>query len=81
MGALLASVKLAVPVLTRGADRRGEYMGAYQMVFSLAFAASALAGTAVLEHFGAVVLWTGVFVAGCVSAGLMMGIDGKELKI
>ena len=53
------------------AERRGEYMGLYQMTFSLAFALSASAGTAVLENFGGVTLWTGAFVAGCVSAALL----------
>jgi MFS family permease len=53
------------------AERRGEYMGLYQMTFSLAFAMSASSGTAVLEHFGGATLWMGTLVAGVVSAILL----------
>ncbi|MBX2990869.1 MAG: MFS transporter [Bacteroidetes bacterium] len=59
------------------AERRGEYMGLYQMMFSLAFALSALVGTAILDQFGATTLWTATLVAGLVSAGMMWGVKGE----
>lgn len=49
-------------------ERRGMYMGLFQMTFSLSFALSGWAGTTVLEQFGGAALWTSTFVAGCVSA-------------
>lgn len=52
-------------------ERRGEYMGVFQMVFSLGFSLSALFGTAMLEQFGATVLWGATFAAGCVSAVML----------
>ncbi len=59
-------------------ERRGEYMGLYQMTFSLGFALSAWVGTAVLDQFGATTLWTATFVAGCVSAAMMWRVKGEE---
>jgi len=52
-------------------ERRGEYMGVYQMTFSLSFAVSAWIGTEVLSAFGAAILWMLMFVAGTVSAALL----------
>lgn len=49
-------------------ERRGMYMGLFQMTFSLSLALSGWAGTSMLEHFGGVALWSSTFVAGCVSA-------------
>jgi MFS family permease len=49
-------------------ERRGMYMGMFQMTFSLSFSLSGWAGTTVLQHFGATVLWASTFVAGCASA-------------
>ncbi len=54
--------------------RRGEYMGAYSLSFSLAFAVAPWAGTAVFAEFGAVVLWTAVFAVGCISAMMMLQV-------
>ena len=54
--------------------RRGEYMGAYSLSFSLAFAVAPWAGTAVFAEFGAAVLWTAVFIVGCISALMMLQV-------
>ncbi len=49
-------------------ERRGEYMGLYQMVFSFAFAVGPWLGTAALAHFGPTALWTGTLAASLLSA-------------
>ncbi len=38
--------------------RRGEYLGLYTMAFGVAFSVGPWLGTLVLEHWGAVALWT-----------------------
>jgi len=55
-------------------SRRGEYSGLYTMTFSIAFALGPWAGTAVLQHEGARVLWTLTFVLGLISAALLLRI-------
>jgi MFS family permease len=57
--------------------RRGEYMGAYSLSFSLAFAFAPWAGTTVFAAFGAVALWTSVFVVGCMSALMMLQVSAS----
>lgn len=52
-------------------DRRGVYMGLFQMTFSFSFAISGWLGTSTLDHFGGVVLWAATFIAGCISALLL----------
>lgn len=52
-------------------ERRGEYMGAYTMVFSLAFGAAPALGTFALERFGPTLLWTGALALGLVSMALL----------
>lgn len=49
-------------------DRRGMYMGLFQMTFSMSFALSGWAGTSMLQHFGGTALWSATFVAGCISS-------------
>jgi len=53
------------------ADRRGEYMGYYQMTFSFAFSAGPWLGTVVYENYGSVILWCGALVFGLITAALM----------
>jgi predicted MFS family arabinose efflux permease len=53
-------------------SRRGEYSGLYTMTFSLAFALGPWAGTAVMQHAGARVLWGSTFVLGLVAAALCL---------
>jgi MFS family permease len=61
-------------------NRRGAYMGAYAMAFSVAFALGPWAGTAVFSRFGATILWTLVFVIGMIAATIMLGVthDTRE---
>ena len=59
------------------AERRGEYMGLYQMTFSLGFTLSGWIGTALFQHAGSTVLWALMFLAGCVSAAALWRIDRK----
>jgi predicted MFS family arabinose efflux permease len=51
-------------------EKRGQYMGLYTMSFSIAFIGSSI-GPAVLERFGALVLWGGSF-ALCTLSAIMM---------
>ncbi len=52
-------------------DRRGEYMGYYQMTFSFAFSAGPWLGTVVYQNYGSVILWSGALVFGLITAVLM----------
>jgi MFS family permease len=53
------------------AGRRGEYMGLYSLVFSVALTVGPWVGTTVLDAWGPGILWTGTFLAGCVSVALL----------
>jgi predicted MFS family arabinose efflux permease len=59
--------------------RQGEYMGLYTMTFSIAFAIGPSVGTQILERFGAIPLWSAVFVAGCLSTAMMARIPGRPV--
>jgi len=59
------------------ADRRGEYMGYYQMTFSFAFSAGPWLGTVVYQNYGSVILWSGALVFGLITAALMFFIKEK----
>ena len=54
--------------------RRGQYMGAYSLAFSFAFAVAPWAGTSAYARFGARSLWLGVFAVGVVSAAMMIQV-------
>lgn len=58
--------------------RRGEYMGFYQMVFSLAWAFGPWMGTKIFEQYGSTVLWLFTFVLGAVSAVMVLFI--REIR-
>jgi len=58
-------------------NKRGEYMGYYQMTFSFAFSAGPWLGTVVYQHYGSVILWIGAFVFGLITAGLMLFVKDK----
>jgi len=62
------------------AHRRGAYMGAYSMSFSIAFAIAPWAGTVVFARFGAVILWSAVFMVGVAATAIMLQVtsDDKE---
>jgi len=51
--------------------RSGQYIGMSQALFSTSFLIGPVVGTATLEHLGGTVLWTGCFVAGCLSTLLV----------
>ena len=53
-------------------ERRGSYMGLYTMSFSAAFTIGPGLGVALLERFGARVLWGAAFALGCLST-VMLG--------
>jgi MFS family permease len=53
------------------AKKRGEYMGFYQMSFSISFMAGPWLGSVVLENYGSFSLWTVAF-AFCVASAIMM---------
>jgi MFS family permease len=59
------------------ADRRGEYMGYYQMTFSFAFSAGPWLGTVVYQNYGSVILWSGAFVLGLITAALMFFVKSN----
>lgn len=60
--------------------RRGEYMGFFQMAFSLAFTVGPWAGNIVYEHLGANVLWYITFVLGLLSFILMLRLDKSKAQ-
>ena len=59
------------------ADRRGEYMGYYQMTFSFAFSAGPWLGTVVYQNYGSVILWSSALVFGLITAVLMFFVKTK----
>ena len=61
-------------------DRRGEYMGYYQMTFSFVFSAGPWLGTVVYENYGSVILWSGALVFGLITTALMFFIKDKNLS-
>ena len=58
-------------------DRRGEYMGYYQMTFSFAFSAGPWLGTVVYQHYGSEILWGGAFIFGLMTALLTIFVKMK----
>lgn len=59
-------------------QKRGEYMGYFQMTFSFAFSAGPWLGTVVYEKYGSVVLWSSALVMGLVTAVLMLFVKEKQ---
>ncbi len=59
------------------ANKRGEYMGYYQMTFSFAFSAGPWLGTVVYQHYGSIILWSGALVLGLITAGLMLFVKSN----
>lgn len=62
------------------AAHRGEYMGMYQMTFSLGFTLSGALGTFIFERLGAGNLWTIMFLAGSLSACLLGQIKSQPSR-
>ncbi len=61
--------------------KRGEYMGYFQMMFSVAFLFGPWLGTLVFEYYGAAVLWTGTFILGLTSAIALMKSEKNKLSV
>lgn len=59
-------------------QKRGEYMGYFQMTFSFAFSAGPWLGTVVYEKYGSVILWIGALAMGLVTAVLMLFVKEKQ---
>jgi predicted MFS family arabinose efflux permease len=55
--------------------RRGQFMGLYQMTFSLAFAIGPWLGAYTLEQFGARMLWSATLICGALSAAMMIRVS------
>lgn len=60
--------------------RRGEYMGYFQMLFSIAFTTAPWLGTTVFEYYGSFALWTGAFIFGLTSAVLSIKLRHYKLE-
>jgi MFS family permease len=58
-------------------SRRGEYMGFFQITFSLAFTVGPWLGTVVFEHLGSAALWIGTFIFAGISASMMYAIKDQ----
>jgi len=59
-------------------NKRGEYMGYYQMIFSLSFTFAPWIGTTVFESFGARQLWIGAFFTAIISATMMFKLKERR---
>lgn len=58
-------------------NRRGEYMGYFQMSFSLAFTLGPWLGTLVYDNYGGREVWFAAFVASAISAAAFLLIPAK----
>jgi len=59
-------------------NRRGEYMGYFQMAFSFSFMVGPLVGNRVFETLGSFPLWIGCFALGLISALMMLKLKTKQ---
>lgn len=59
-------------------NRRGEYMGYFQMSFSLAFTLGPWLGTLVYDNFGGRVVWYAAFIVSALSAVALLMIPAKQ---
>jgi MFS family permease len=57
--------------------RRGEYMGLFQMAFSVSFLAGPALGVFVLERFGPGALWGGCLVVALFSGALLARVQAR----
>ena len=60
------------------AKKRGEYMGFFQMSFSISFMIGPWLGTLVLENFGSFSLWIAAFAFCAVSAIMIQNLSTKS---
>ncbi len=73
---LPAAVAYVADITPVGAS--GQYMGAYQMMFSLTLILSPMVGTAVLHRYGSTVLWIGALAVALASAALLARIPSAR---
>ncbi len=62
-------------------NRRGVYMGYFQMTFGLAFTLGPWLGTLVYDNFGGREVWFAAFIVSALSAAAMLMIPGKPAGI
>ncbi|HSP06358.1 MAG TPA: MFS transporter, partial [Acidobacteriota bacterium] len=58
--------------------RQGQYMGMYTMAWGVSFSVGPWLGVYILDHFGGVVLWSGMFALGLLSALMMALLVDRE---
>ncbi len=58
-------------------NKRGAYMGFYQMIFNLAFTMGPWLGTIIMETHGSRILWYAIFILGLISTLMMLKLDKK----
>ncbi|NJD21346.1 MAG: MFS transporter [Melioribacter sp.] len=61
-------------------NRRGEYMGYFQMTFSFSLMLGPWIGALALDHLGYIILWCGAFVLGLISTLLFLFISKKTIN-
>lgn len=59
-------------------ERRGEYMGLYQVTFNLSFSLGPFLGTLTLEKYGPYVLWIGTFAASMLSVIMLFKLKSRR---
>lgn len=62
-------------------NRRGEYMGYFQMSFSLALTAGPLLGTLVYDNYGGREVWFAAFILSAISAAALLMIPAKRTAV
>lgn len=60
-------------------EKRGEYMGYFQMTFSASLVLGPLLGTKVLDEFGSTILWGSVILLGLISTVMFWGLRFKKI--
>ncbi|MGD8306480.1 MAG: MFS transporter [Ignavibacteria bacterium] len=63
------------------AEKRGEYMGYFQMTFSASLILGPLFGNKVLDDFGSTILWGGALLLGLISALMMTVLRNRKSTI
>jgi MFS family permease len=61
-------------------NKRGAYMGFYQMIFNLAFTVGPILGTIVMETHGSKILWYAIFILGLISTLMMLKLDKTKIN-
>ena len=61
-------------------QRRGEYMGYFQVTFSFSLMVGPWIGAFVLDHFSSTILWSGAFISGIISTILFLRLNKRPEK-